>query len=60
MDESRRLDDGRAEEMSQALAERFERRRQEIEAAERERRARVTGVNVRVDITPNGIVIGNG
>ena len=53
-------DDGRVEEMQVELAERAAQREEEADEVERERRARVTGVNIRVDRTPNGTVIGDG
>jgi len=67
MDDDRRVentfrmeDDGRAEDMHDLLVGRVERRRQEADAVEIERRARVTGVGVPADRTPTGVVIGNG
>jgi len=51
-------DDGRVEKMQEELAEQARLREQEADEVERERRGRITGVNVRVDRTPNGVVIG--
>ena len=52
MDEDRRVD-----EMQVELNDQADRRQEDAEDAEIDRRSRVTGVNISVDRTPNGIVI---